>query len=70
MGRPEKLHQQTRITSGTLRITITLTLLYIIFQISVFNYHTAMIAATTLILQLPLLLVSEYILYQIEKLIR
>ena len=70
MGRNERLHHHTRITSGALRITITLTLLFITYQISIFNYHAAMIAASTLILQIPLLLVSEYLLYQIEKLIR
>ena len=68
MGRNERLHRRARITSGVLRITITLTLLYVTFQISMFNYHTAMTAATTLILQVPLLLLGEYVLFQIEKL--
>jgi len=70
MGRNERLHRQLRIASGTLRITITLTLLYITYQISMSSYQAAMTTASTLILQVPLLLVSEYVLYHLEKLIR
>jgi hypothetical protein len=68
MGRREKFHLQARIASGTLRITITLTLLFIIYQVSIFDYTPAFYAGATLVLQIPILLFSEYALFQIEKL--
>jgi putative effector of murein hydrolase LrgA (UPF0299 family) len=68
MGRKEKFHLYAKITSGTLRITLTMTLLFITYQVSVFDYTRALHAAATLILQVPVLLFSEYALFQIEKL--
>ena len=70
MGRKEKLHRYSKITSGTLRITLTITLLYITYQVSTSDFTDALYAAATLFLQIPILVFSEYASFQIEKLLK